>query len=70
MAQHIKLPLETPALHIRIPELEFQLYFQFWLPANVYLGRQEVMAQILGFLLPTWEALVEILARGFGLLQP
>lgn len=65
----IKMALGMPAFLIRVPRFESWLYFQLQLPANVHLGRQQVMAQVVESLLPTWETQTEFLAPDFGLVQ-
>lgn len=59
-------------IHIpsRVPELESRLWCEFQLPAPALAGRQQAMAQGLGFPSPVWETWGGFLAPGLGLAQP
>lgn len=41
--QQVKVPPETPAYHVVV--LRFECWLVIQLPANLYLGRQQMMAE-------------------------
>lgn len=55
-----KPQLEKPAFHIEKLEFTLKLCFWFQVPANAYLRRQHVKAQILMSLQPTWDTQIDV----------
>lgn len=61
---------------VRIPPIQMNLCVQVFtlllkqLLITVYSGRDQVTAQVVGSLLPTWEILNELLIPVFSLTQP
>lgn len=48
-----------------VPSFEFWLCSWLWFPATTHLLRQQLMAQVLVYLSPTWEIWIGFLAPGF-----
>lgn len=65
----VKMLFGTPASHIGVPGLKFQISSTFHLAANAHLGRQQMTAQVLGNLPPIWETLSELWAPDFNFVQ-
>lgn len=59
-----------PAFHVSMLDFKSWVCFQFQLSANVNPGRQQGMAQVLGFLPLVWETWIELRPPDCGLAQP
>lgn len=57
----VKMPLQKPTPHIRVPGFGSQ-FFQFQIPVNVYLERQQMIAHVFGSLPPMQEIWIEFQA--------
>lgn len=65
----VRTLLRMPPADIEVPGFQCMLHFPFQLLASMHPGKQQVMAEVLGSLLPMWETWLKFWVLGFSQAQ-